>query len=175
MAALGLALHALLERMGVKADVALGHSLGEFAAAAAAGFITAEDCVRLVARRGQAMVDLNLPDPGAMASAAADPAAVADALRDLDGVVIANLNHPRQTVISGTTAGVKAAGEKLQAGGVQVTPLEVSHAFHSPLLRGVETGMRSLVEPLEVRASPMPGGWAITSGEYPAQPPSVGC
>src|SRR5207302_761628 len=45
MAALGLALHALLERMGVKADVALGHSLGEFAACAAAGMLSAEDCV----------------------------------------------------------------------------------------------------------------------------------
>ncbi len=173
MAALGLALHALLERMGVKADMALGHSLGEFAAAAAAGFITAEDCVRLVARRGQAMVDLNLPDAGAMASAAADPAAVADALRDLDGVVIANLNHPRQTVISGTTAGVKAAGEKLQASGVQVTQLDVSHAFHSPLLRGVESAMRSLVEPLEMRAASMPVVSAITGVEYPADPRDV--
>ncbi len=173
MAALGLALHALLERMGVKADMALGHSLGEFAAAAAAGFITAEDCVRLVARRGQAMVDLNLPDAGAMASAAADPAAVADALRDLDGVVIANLNHPRQTVISGTTAGVKAAGEKLQASGVQVTQLDVSHAFHSPLLRGVESAMRSLVEPLQMRAASMPVVSAITGVEYPADPRDV--
>ncbi|TMA31927.1 MAG: ACP S-malonyltransferase, partial [Deltaproteobacteria bacterium] len=70
MASLGLALDALLKRMGVKADFTLGHSLGEFAAAAAAGVLSPEDCVRLVQRRGEAMVALRLSDPGAMASAA---------------------------------------------------------------------------------------------------------
>src|SRR5256886_2075451 len=77
MAAVGLALHALLEKLGVRGDVTLGHSLGEFAAAAAGGILSAEDAVRLVAKRGLAMADLRLPDPGAMASAAAPPAEAA--------------------------------------------------------------------------------------------------
>src|SRR5947208_6358199 len=64
MAAVGLALHALLQKLGIAGDVAVGHSLGEFAAAGAAGLIGAEDAVRLVAHRGLAMVDLRLADAG---------------------------------------------------------------------------------------------------------------
>src|SRR5262249_1004716 len=119
MAALGLALQALLEEMNVKADFTPGHSLGAFPAAPAAGGL-----------RGEAMVALNLPDPGAMASAAADRETVAQALRGIDGAVVANLNHPRQTVISGTTEGVRQASQALSGRDVQMTPLDVSHAFH---------------------------------------------
>ena len=138
MAALGLALHELLKAMGVQADFTLGHSLGEFAAAAAAGVIAPADCVRLVEQRGQAMVALQLPDPGAMASIPLDRASVEREL--IDGVVIANLNHPRQTVISGFSEPVRALSSKL--GG---TLLEVSHAFHSPLMEGTAPAMRDLV------------------------------
>ncbi|HMC36176.1 MAG TPA: acyltransferase domain-containing protein, partial [Myxococcales bacterium] len=160
MAAVGLALHVLLEKLGVRAGVALGHSLGEFAAAAAAGVLTAEDAVRLVARRGLAMVDLHLPDAGAMASAAADPEEVAAALRGIDGVVLANLNHPKQTVVSGTSPGIKAASERLAARGIQVTPLDVSHAFHSPLMAGVAQAMGKLVAEIAVA----PGAFPVVSG-----------
>ena len=146
MAALGLALHALLEQIGIKGDVTLGHSLGEFAACAAAGILSAEECVRLVARRGLLMADLRLKDPGAMASVAATRAEVEEAVRGVEGVTVANLNHPRQTVISGTSPGVRTAGETLSARGMQITPLEVSHAFHSPLLSGIGEGMRALVD-----------------------------
>ncbi|HET9753321.1 MAG TPA: type I polyketide synthase, partial [Myxococcales bacterium] len=166
MAAVGLALHALLARLGVRGDVALGHSLGEFAAAAAAGVLSPEACVRLVARRGLAMVALGLPDPGAMASAAADRATVDAAVRGIDGVGIANLNHPGQTVISGMTAGVRDASAKLAAQGVQVTPLEVSHAFHSPLMSGVAAAMEELVTALEVHPASAPVVSGITGKPY---------
>ena len=68
MAAVGLALYAVLRRLGIEPDAVLGHSLGEFAAAAAAGILSDEDCVRLVARRGLLMVGLQVDDHGAMAS-----------------------------------------------------------------------------------------------------------
>ncbi|HUJ27523.1 MAG TPA: beta-ketoacyl synthase N-terminal-like domain-containing protein, partial [Myxococcales bacterium] len=151
MAALGLALHALLEKLGVRADVSLGHSLGEFAACAAAGMLTPAECVRLVALRGLAMKELQLADAGAMASAAASRDEVASAVSGIDGVVVANHNHPRQTVVSGRSAAVREASEKLAAAGVQVTPLEVSHAFHSPLLAGIAPKMRELVGAVALR------------------------
>ena len=166
MAALGLALHALLEKLGVRGEVALGHSLGEFAAAAAAGTLRPEDAVRLVTQRGLAMAALPLADPGAMASAAASPEAVEEALRGIDGAVVANLNHPRQTVISGASSAVKLAGEKLAKMGIEVTPLEVSHAFHSPLMAGIAETMRALVAGLEVRAPAMPVVSAISGKPY---------
>jgi 8-amino-7-oxononanoate synthase len=170
MAAVGLALHALLVEMGVRAEVTLGHSLGEFAAAAAAGVLSDEDCVRLVAHRGLAMLALQLPDPGAMASAAADQASVAQVAAGIDGVVVANLNHPRQTVISGTTAGVRAASEQLSAQGIQVTQLEVSHAFHSPLMEGVGAAMRRLVAEQPVARGTAQVVSGITGGTYPDDP-----
>src|SRR3989449_76054 len=166
MAALGLALHAVLEKLGVRGDVALGHSLGEFAAAAAAGVLSAEDAVRLVARRGLAMVDLRLPDPGAMASAAASPEEVAEAVRGIDGVVIASFNHPKQTVISGTSPGIKAASEKREGRGIQVTPLDVSHAFHSPLMAGIAQTMGELVAKIAVAPGAFPVVSAITARPY---------
>ena len=155
MAALGLALQALLEKVGVRADVAIGHSLGEFAAAGAAGYLTPEDTVRLVAQRGLAMVDLRLDDPGAMASAAESANVVGEALGAIAGVVVANLNHPKQTVISGSSQGVKAASDKLAERGIQVTALDVSHAFHSPLMQGVAATMRQLVEGLRISPAAM--------------------
>jgi 8-amino-7-oxononanoate synthase len=166
MVAVGLALQSLLEKLGVRGEIALGHSLGEFAAAAAAGVLRPEDAVRLVAKRGLAMADLRLPDPGAMASAAAAPEVVADAVRGIDGVVVANLNHPKQTVISGTSAAVRLACEKLARNGVEITPLDVSHAFHSPLMAGIADAMRALVADIEVYAAAMPVVSGTTGKPY---------
>ena len=164
MAAVGLALHALLAKMNVKADAVLGHSLGEFAAAAAAGVISAADCVRLVARRGLSMMALRLEDRGAMVAAAAPRAAVG-ALPP--GAVVANVNHPGQTVISGTSADVKAAAEALRARGIETTPLDVSHAFHSPLMAGVAAAMERIVASQPLAAPAVPLASAIDVGLYP--------
>ncbi len=177
MAALGLSLHALLEALSIEADALLGHSLGEFAAAAAAGMLPAEECVRLVARRGLAMVALPLANRGAMASVAANRAAVAEALlllpdrHQADGaqpVVAANLNHPRQTVISGDTAGVAAARALLETRGLKSTALEVSHAFHSPRVAGVAPEMERLVAALPLRPARGQLVSGITGARYPA-------
>ncbi|HEY2028412.1 MAG TPA: aminotransferase class I/II-fold pyridoxal phosphate-dependent enzyme [Myxococcales bacterium] len=169
MAALGLALHALLSRMGLRADFTLGHSLGEFAAAAAAGIITPEECVRLVAQRGLAMT--RLPEAGSMASAAADAATVAAALQD--GAVVANLNHPKQTVISGNADAVRATSGRLAAQGVQVTPLQVSHAFHSPLMSGIDPAMRELLAGLQLRPATATVVSGITGRAYPSSPADI--
>jgi 8-amino-7-oxononanoate synthase len=168
MAALGLALHQLLLELGVKADVALGHSLGEFAAAAAAGILTPEACVELVRKRGEAMVALQLEDAGAMASAAATPLEIQPHLAP--GAVIANLNHPRQTVISGETAAVQATRAALEKAGIQVTPLEVSHAFHSPLMAGIEPAMQSLLSGLSLSEPSLTVVSGISGKPYDADP-----
>jgi 8-amino-7-oxononanoate synthase len=152
MGALGLALASLLEEAGVKADVTLGHSLGEFAALAHAGAIDPVDAVKLVAIRGKAMRDLPLADTGAMAAVMSDADTVRAAISGLEGVWVANLNHPRQVSISGTTPGVAAATEVLKAKKLDVRPLSVSHAFHTPLLAGIDPTMAQLLSSLELRA-----------------------
>jgi acyl transferase domain-containing protein/7-keto-8-aminopelargonate synthetase-like enzyme/NAD(P)-dependent dehydrogenase (short-subunit alcohol dehydrogenase family) len=150
MAALGLALAEFLGTLGVTADVALGHSLGEFAAAASAGMLTAEDAVRLVARRGQLMNELKLPDPGAMLAVMAEAKAVEPFLPKLPSVQLANHNHPTQVVLSGTTAGIEAAQKALTDAGLKCTRLDVSHAFHSSLMAGIHVGMQKLISELPV-------------------------
>jgi acyl transferase domain-containing protein/7-keto-8-aminopelargonate synthetase-like enzyme len=160
MAALGLALSEFLGTLGVVADVALGHSLGEFAAAASGGMLSAEDAVRLVARRGQLMNALKLDDPGAMLAVMAEPKVVEPLLSKLNqaqqadasvgSVWLANSNHPTQIVLSGTTPGIEAAERFLTTQGLKCTRLDVSHAFHSPLMSGIDAGMQKLIAELSV-------------------------
>ncbi|MCA3014343.1 MAG: aminotransferase class I/II-fold pyridoxal phosphate-dependent enzyme [Myxococcaceae bacterium] len=160
MAALGLALSELLGTLGLTADVALGHSLGEFAAAASAGMLSAEDAVSLVARRGQLMNELELTDPGAMLAVMASAPDVEGHLeawrtsqpRGSQAPALANHNHPTQVVLSGTTPGIEAAQQRLSAAGLKCTRLDVSHAFHSPLMAGIDAGMAQLVGGLPVHA-----------------------
>src|SRR5207248_4049308 len=151
MAAVALALHAFLGRLGVRGDVFLGHSLGEFVAAAAAGMMSPGDCVKLAAARGLAMMALPLAARGAMLSAATDVGTAQEAARAGSGhgtVVVANVNHPGQTVLSGETPAVRAAAEWLEGRGIAVTWLDVSHAFHSPLVGGIADAMRGIASAL---------------------------
>ncbi len=122
----------LLDRLGINAEVGLGHSLGELAALHWGGAFDEETLLRIARVRGRAMADLGAPT-GAMASIAAPAADVERLMQDKD-VVIAGYNSPRQTVISGERAAVAAVVEQARAEGLHATPLPVSHAFHSPLV-----------------------------------------
>jgi amino acid adenylation domain-containing protein/FkbM family methyltransferase len=127
----GLAL--LLEAWGVRADVLLGCSAGEIAAAHAAGVLSLEDGLRLAAVRGRAMAATS--DRGAMAAVFAGPEQVAAALAPYAGCLdVAAFNGPRQTVIAGDGAALAAALAALAAAGVESRRLAVSRAFHSPLV-----------------------------------------
>jgi len=128
--AVGHALTQLLASVGVQPVVVAGHSVGEFTAAAAAGVISADEGLEWCARRGQGMQALG-GDKGAMAAWVADRATAETHL--VAGAVIANVNHPRQVVVSGKTEVVAAANAKARAAGVEVTELRVSHGFHSPV------------------------------------------
>ncbi|MCB9777566.1 MAG: aminotransferase class I/II-fold pyridoxal phosphate-dependent enzyme [Alphaproteobacteria bacterium] len=131
----GVALTALLDQVGIRPHVVVGHSLGEFTAAAVAGVLSPADGARFVARRGRAMAGLP-GDHGAMAAVMAPREDVEPLL--VDGAVIANVNHPRQLVISGTRDAVAQVVERATAAEITAKPLQVSHAFHSPVLDGLD-------------------------------------
>ena len=137
--AVGHALTQLLAAVGVTPVVVAGHSVGEFTAAAAAGVIRPEDGLKWCARRGQGMQAVG-GDKGAMAAWVADRATAEKHLVPggvspwaADAAVIANVNHPRQVVVSGKTEVVAQANAKARAAGIEVTELRVSHGFHSPV------------------------------------------
>jgi enediyne polyketide synthase len=122
----------LLEHLGVEATIAVGHSLGELTALCWAGAVDEAATVYLAVARGRAMSQLAERN-GAMASLAAD-AHGAERLAEGTGAVVAGLNGPRQTVVSGTEDAIAAVQVRAEAAGVAVIRLPVSHAFHSPLI-----------------------------------------
>ena len=139
MAALALA------EAGVKADLAAGHSLGEYSALAAMGALSFADGLRLVRLRGNLMAEAGVRRPGAMAAVLGlDPEALEAVLKGVPGVVVpANFNSPGQIVISGEVEAVEKAMEAASAANARkVVRLPVSGAFHSPLMEYALDGLR---------------------------------
>jgi acyl transferase domain-containing protein/NAD(P)H-dependent flavin oxidoreductase YrpB (nitropropane dioxygenase family)/NAD(P)-dependent dehydrogenase (short-subunit alcohol dehydrogenase family)/acyl carrier protein len=136
LGAADLAVLRLLSDLGVRPDFACGHSYGELVALCAAGVMSPENLIRVSEARGRLIADAARTAPGEMAAVKADEATVRGHIAGIDGVWIANLNAPKQTVISGTSAGIGRALEALAQTGIGGTRLPVSCAFHSELIAG---------------------------------------
>ena len=140
-------------------DMVAGHSLGEFSALAAAGAMTFEDALRLVAARARAMQRCCEAVPGAMAAVIGLPnETVEEVCARVDGLVIpANYNSPGQVVISGTQEAVAAACVALkEAGAKRALPLPVSGAFHSPLMEPARVELAAAIEATPFQAPRCP-------------------
>jgi [acyl-carrier-protein] S-malonyltransferase len=124
-----------------------GHSLGEYSAHVGAGTLSPVEAARLVRRRGELMLEAGRRRPGTMAAvlglATEKVEAACDEASGPDGLAVAaNLNAPDQTVISGDPSGVARAGEACKAlGAKRVIALNVSGAFHSPLMAPAVDGL----------------------------------
>jgi len=145
------AVRATAAEEGIELDPAFvaGHSVGEYAALAAAGAISVADAIRLVARRGQLMADAGV-DGGMAAVIGLDREAVSSALGAVASpadVVVANDNAPGQVVISGTRDALLSAEEAMKAAGARrVIPLPVSGPFHSPWMAEVSDRLAAAFE-----------------------------
>lgn len=138
---------------------AAGHSVGEFAALAAAGVISVADGARLVQARGDLMRAAGESNPGTMAAVLGmDATAIQNVLATVDGVVVvANDNSPGQIVISGEVAAVQRASEALAAAGAKrVIPLNVSGAFHSPLMESASAQFRAVLDSVSFGPGTLP-------------------
>lgn len=131
--AIEVSLAALWRSWGIEPSVVVGHSVGEFAAAAVAGVFSIEDGARLIAARGRLMQAL--PAGGVMVSVQGDAAVVQREVANCpDKVSVAAFNAPGNLVIAGAKAEVEAIAARLAAQGLRTQALQVSHAFHSPLM-----------------------------------------
>ena len=123
---------------GLKPDMVAGHSLGEFSALVANRVLSFEDGLRLVAKRAAAMQKACEINPSTMAAVLGlEDSVIENVLSGIadEVVVAANYNSPGQLVISGSTAGINLACEKLKAAGAKrALVLPVGGAFHSPLM-----------------------------------------
>ncbi len=131
-------------------NMVAGHSLGEFSALVAAGALSFEDGLQLVAQRADAMQKACEIQPSTMAAILGLPDAVIEeicASIEDEVVVPANYNCPGQVVISGTMEGIRIACEKLkEAGAKRALPLPVGGAFHSPLMEPAREQLARAIE-----------------------------
>ncbi len=139
-----------------------GHSLGEFSALVAAGALTFEDGLKLVAARAQAMQKACELAPSTMAAIIALPDETVEKVcagisKEGNIVVPANYNCPGQLVISGNIEAVNEACEQLKAAGAKrALPLKVSGAFHSPLMQPAKEELQASIEATEFHTPKFP-------------------
>lgn len=155
----------------LKASICAGLSLGEYTALFAAGKLPFSACLQLVAARGAFMQDACEEEAGVMRVVLGLEPAVVKAHLPAD-VWIANLNCPGQVVIAGRAAAMPAAEEALKAQGARrVLPLDVSGAFHTPLMRSAQLRLESHLKAAAFQESPtqlvmnVPGNFVSTIEE----------
>lgn len=139
-----------------------GHSLGEFSALVAAGAISFEDGIKLVAARANAMQKACEANPGLMAAIIGLPDEKVEEIcsevsAEGEVVVAANYNCPGQLVISGTVNAINKACEALKAAGAKrALPLKVGGAFHSPLMQPAKDELQAAIEQTQFSAPKFP-------------------
>lgn len=162
-----LAMTKVVSEHGIRPDVTAGLSLGEYCAIAVAGGMSGEDAIRTVRKRGILMQNTVPAGEGAMAAVLGmEASAIEEVIADIEGVTIANYNCPGQIVITGVTAGVEDASEKLKAAGAKrVVMLNVSGPFHSPLLKSAGEELLKELENVEIHKLEIPYVTNVTA-EY---------
>jgi [acyl-carrier-protein] S-malonyltransferase len=142
----------LLHQQGLTPDVVAGHSLGEYVALYAAGVFDFETGLQLVKRRAELM---DLASEGGMTALIGfDRTQLEAAIMETPDVVIANDNSTAQVVISGTVAGITAVVANIKV--KRAIPLNVSGAFHSPMMSTAATEFGKILEPITFRDAQMP-------------------
>jgi [acyl-carrier-protein] S-malonyltransferase len=148
LVATSLAVLAAIRSRGIKPDFVVGHSVGEFAALAAASFVKLEEAIALVRERGLAMAEAAKSNPGSMAAILGlDDEVVERICRRIANVWPANYNCPGQIVVSGENPAVdEACGIAEEMGARRAVKLRVSGAFHSPLVARAADRLRPTLE-----------------------------
>ncbi|MFD4322720.1 type I polyketide synthase, partial [Streptomyces sp. NPDC058548] len=154
LVALEVGLWRVLSESGVRADVLVGHSVGEISAAVAAGVLSLRDAVRLACVRGRLMQ--GIAGDGVMASVAAPAEEVQERIAGLAGVWVAAVNAPGSVVLAGEADAVRGVVGQLDTDGVRTRWLPVSHAFHTPLMEPMLEEFAAALADVECAAPRIP-------------------
>ena len=166
--AVDLALTRLLAAYGIRPDIVMGHSLGEYGALMAAGCLTFEHTLEAVSARGREMSNLDVADRGLMAAVLAPLSEIEAAVAGVEGCIVANYNSTGQAVIGGATEAVHAVMQRLLAAGFTVVQLPVSHAFHTSIVAPAGEPLRAALLRLGVRPPSLPIVSNVTGDLYPS-------
>ena len=152
--ALQCALTALWSSVGVRPEVVVGHSIGELAAAQAAGVFSLEDGMRFAAKRGALMSQM---EEGGMAAIFAPAERVASAVEEVNaassdlGLSISGYNGTHQ-VVSGPIAGIEAISQRFELEEVRVRRLNTTRAFHSALVEPILDELEASFSGVEIQS-----------------------
>jgi malonyl CoA-acyl carrier protein transacylase len=156
-----------------EAIAAAGHSLGEYAALVAAGALQFDDAVTLVDERAAAMAEAGEQRPGGMIAMLGGESRDVRALGDRHGLVVANDNAPGQLVLSGSVDALDAVEEVArEETGARARRLEVTGAFHSPLMDPAADRLRAALDRTPVSPMEIPvysNGTAAPFGDVRAE------
>jgi acyl transferase domain-containing protein/acyl-CoA synthetase (AMP-forming)/AMP-acid ligase II/SAM-dependent methyltransferase/acyl carrier protein len=149
------ALAQLWQSWGIKPDVVMGHSVGEYVAATVAGVFSLEDGLKLIAHRGRLMQ--KLPADGEMVAVMASEDKVNQLISPYkEKVALAAINGPESVVISGEAEAIKTIVNNLESQTIKSKRLQVSHAFHSPLMEPMLAEFDSVARTISYQTSRIP-------------------
>ncbi|MDQ4030284.1 MAG: ACP S-malonyltransferase [Actinomycetota bacterium] len=171
LVAMSLAVLAALRERGVEPDFVVGHSVGEYAALAAAEAYGVEDAIALVRERGLATAEVARLNPGSMAAILGLEDEVVEQLcRQILGVWPANYNCPGQIVVSGEDGAVdECCAQAESAGAKRAVKLRVSGAFHSPLVARAAERLKPAIDRVRFSEPVAPFISTVTAKIEPAQ------
>ena len=159
-----------LRDAGVEPVAVGGHSLGEYAALYAAGVLSLEDVLGLVRRRGELMQAAADANPGGMLAILGIRLGEVESVLDrlaLDGVEIANINSPSETILTGAIESLERVAEAAtEAGALGAVALRVSGPWHSKYMASAADGMRDAIAAVDFREPAMPVACNVTGKEY---------
>jgi acyl transferase domain-containing protein/NAD(P)-dependent dehydrogenase (short-subunit alcohol dehydrogenase family)/acyl carrier protein len=168
MLTLDIAILTLLAEYGIKPDMVMGHSLGEYGALVAAGIMPFAEALEAAAARGAEMTRVSVEDNGWMAAVMAPLDVIQSTLQEVDGYVIpANLNSYSQAVIGGNSKAVEQAIGVFTAKGYQAQRIPVSHAFHTRIVAPASKPLRKVLDRLHIAPPKLPLVANVTGELYP--------
>ena len=168
MVASDIAIMRLLDKHGVRPDIVMGHSLGEWAAAVGAGMVTFPEALVAVSARARAMASVSIGDKGKMASVAGPTDEIVRRLPEIGGYLPpANINSRKQTVIAGASEAVDRAVDYFNKLGMTAQLIPVSHAFHSKVVAPASDALYRTICEMEIAFPRIPLVGNIDGDLYP--------
>ena len=168
MVASDIAIMRLLDKHGVKPDIVMGHSLGEWAAAVGAGMVTFPEALVAVSARARAMASVSIGDKGKMASVAGPTDEIVSRLPEIGGYLTpANINSRKQTVIAGASDAVDRAVDYFNKLGMTAQLIPVSHAFHSKVVAPASDALYRTICEMQIAFPRIPLVGNIDGDLYP--------
>ncbi len=164
-----------LMSLGIRPKAMAGHSVGEITALCIAGVFSPEDGFRLINQRGLFMEKAAslTDDPGAMIATDAPMAVIEKKLSETENIFFTNYNSPRQVVLGGGTEKLLAFMNALKEDGHRATKLNVSMAFHSPIMQVIRDDMREFLATIEFHPPQIPVISNTTMSPFPDDPEKI--